>query len=397
MRLRPLHEALIAVGLAGSAVAVLRLGFGDLDGLARAIDHAPQAFYDFGAIYVRAGGAILSTPEPVEGFFYPPVFALLMVPFAAVPMEVALPVWAALQLASVAALAWLAPPALGLGGPVARLSSLALVLASFPVVHGLSWGQISGPLMAMVLGAAALARRGHRTGPAVLLASGLAAKLYVAGLLPAFLGPRGWPAVVGAGAGAVILALVVPLGILGPDGTLIFYEQVADGLAERSPLIRQDLNSHHVAHVVARWTGTVGPSLSTPAWLARVAGGLATVGLSVLAGMRAWRGQRASALVITLLATPLWVPTSWPHYLAYLPACQLVLGAWALRPETPGARRVLWGGAAVLSVALSTHPAVLIAGDPQLYNAAGALLVADLVLLVAALPPPPVEASRERA
>ena len=98
-----------------------------------AVDHllSGQSMYDLSATSMGAFGL----------FFYPPPFALLVLPFAVLPTDAGIAAWTiALVAASVGALALLPVPRL------TRLVVLLLAAVSWPLVYSIKLGQV-GPLL----------------------------------------------------------------------------------------------------------------------------------------------------------------------------------------------------------------------------------------------------------
>lgn len=89
------------------------------------------------------------------------------------------------------------------------------------------------------------------------------------------------------------------------------------------------------------------------------------------------------SFMLLFLSIPLFVGTSWPHYLAYLPLCQ-VLAFEMLRQNRKAStlRRKTLGGLLVLSVALASVMMFDLVGSWERYNGSGLLFWSNMSLLI---------------
>lgn len=282
----------------------------------------------------RLEGVALDDP-----YQYPPQFLLL--PRAALALtwdvEVVRVVWFALQASLFVAVA--AALALFVGGRAGRtaLWLLPAVLASFPVLHNLQFGQMHLPAVAVAVAAVlAVERRRPATGGA-LLALAILTKVFPAVLLPWLAVRRQWKALAACAATGAVVSLLA-LAVLGPAPFIAFVDnhlpRLADGSAfafdeawpELTELIVVD---NQGAFGLARKLGA-GPSAAatvnrifglavllaaaavglrrrtTPT--ARLATGLALLGLASLASPGAWGDYVPATAVwlLSLLAADLW-------------------------------------------------------------------------------------------
>jgi hypothetical protein len=372
------------------ALAYLWIAYGSPGGLARAIDHAPRAFVDFIYVFYPAGREVLDSGEVVQGFFYTPFFALLMAPLASMPGPPALLAWIVVQVISALALALLGLALVRERPPAMTVVYAAVFVLSFPVVHGFSWGQVSTPLAALALGAALAHERRRPLAAGGLLAVAASIKYFPVVLaLPWTLGRRK-RALLALAAGLAVLLLLVPLAVLGADGTRAFYGGVQQMVRANAEILSEDVNSQYVAHVLSRWAGGDGDAGSGALLDAGRGIGIAVTGaLALLTLAAGWmRVHRAPVwgLLLMLLATPFWVPTSWPHYFVYLPFAQLFLAASALHGTVSGrASRTTLLILVALSVLLSSVPGFQLVGGKEVYGASGMLFVANLLLVIAAV------------
>jgi hypothetical protein len=379
-----LPAAAVAVACAAAAGVVAVLGLPDE--MARTLDHAPRAFVDFMFVYFPAGDAVFTDSDPVQGFFYTPLFALLMAPIAALPPPVALVTWIALQLLAAAALALVGPLLARRVHDAALPVYAAVFVTSFPVIHNFAWGQVSVFLVLGVLAGALLERRGWPRTGAALLALTIAIKYYTAVALVPFLFARSWRFVGWTVLLALVLALAVPAALLGPGQTLHFYRSVSAEIAAADDWLVRDVNAQSLPHVLARALhhdpNDAGRTLQAASWTGRL---LALV-LLAGAGLRARAGAagRIDGLALALCSVPLWVPTSWPHYFVFLPFVQWL--TWTRWREHRGQAPLRAGAALVLLVAgilLASLPAFAAAGGKESYTALGLLLWSDLATTAA--------------
>jgi hypothetical protein len=185
--------------------------------------------------------------------------------------------------------------------------------------------------------------------------------------------------------GSTMALLVLPEVWIGWERGLQFQAVAAKALfAARETWIHHDPNSQFLPHVVRRIWGfgsgegwVIGRSLAY--------GGC--VGLLLVAWAAVRRDDASSDLaarMLFFLATPLWVPTSWPHYFCYLPASQwLLLDDLAGRVRRSRSVIVAAGGLVALSVAFSSVFALQASDGWYRYSSQGFLLAADLALALA--------------
>lgn len=345
--------SIAAVVLAGAQAGTLGHDYLAYDAAARRL-LAGRPLYDMD--FQAAGGFGL--------YYYPPPFALAVLPLAALcPAEAAVWVWTAVLLAALlAGIAVL---------PVARTTRwcvLGLAGLSWPVVYSIKLGQV-GPLL-LLLFAVGWRRLASDATLGVVAALGALVKVQPGLLLGWALLARRWRA---AAVGVVVLTTVAVAAspIVGPDSWGDFFTlltRVSDpiatagnvtvgALAERSGLGRP-------AAVVLQWLTVTAVAL---AWLVAglrcppVPGYLATVVVSQLLSPILWdhygillllpvawlleRGHRWSVLL--LLAAPwplvgLVPPIVYPATLFVAVAALVVEGLRAgnvLAPPAPAARR----------------------------------------------------------
>jgi len=365
-------------GIAGAALwggwlLSLALGTGTLDRMGQVVGTDFLQFYAAGWMIRHGQAARLYDPEAqlaaeraiigphlpaYHAFLNPPFFALLFVPFSALPYPLSFALWSALQLGLLAgSLRALQPE-----GPLWR--PLGWALTFLPVFASVSFGQ-NGLLSLAILAAAWRLWRGGRD----LAAGGVAGLLLykphlLLGLIALWLaeGRRGRRALVGLGlAGAGLLAL--SLGLL-PEATAA-YLPFAGSVYPDLPGWKA-FPIWHLHSLRGFWR------LLLPGWprLADALAALSALG-GALAALRFWRRHRdpalrfAAAIALTLWLTPHAMIYDWAILL--IPA--VLLGQ--AMPSRRAALRTLYAGiwaAAFLSLplVLATRALVGIALQPTI-------------------------------
>jgi hypothetical protein len=241
---RPSWQRLTLVLLIGLAINQLRVA---MEGWGSFVLRHP-GFADFGNYYVYAQVGLhqgwsrlydlgaqqqewlrLGGPDVIPWFpiIYPPPLAWLAVPFTVLPLPVAFACWAALLFGLVLLTCRLVAP-----GPTrtARWTTLAAVLAVYPVLFAVLLGQVLIVELAAVAGAWWLLTRGREI-PAGLLLTALVFKPQIAILLPVVLLMIGrWRTVAVWFVGSATIALVALL-TTGPAGLYQYALRLADAAA----------------------------------------------------------------------------------------------------------------------------------------------------------------------
>jgi alpha-1,2-mannosyltransferase len=288
------------------------LGY-DFRAYALAVDRllAGQSMYDLTATSMGAFGL----------FFYPPPFAVLVLPFALLPSGLDVMVWTfSLVAASIAAVALLPVPA------PTRLAVLLLAALSWPLLYSIKLGQV-GPLLLLLF---AIGWRWLDRPAPFGLAAGLGT---VIKLQPALL--IGWALVTGRRRAAIVaLGTVAALAavatvVAGPQAWL----DEATLLGRASQPI---LNEHGFGFGRLAYEAGAGESVATLIhWL--------NVALVVLVtGFVVWRASAVASYLAVVIASQFLSPVLWDHYAFVM----LLPAAWLL------ARGRWW--AAVIPLATST-------------------------------------------
>lgn len=241
---RPSLQRLAVILLIGLAINQLRVA---MEGWGSFVLRHP-GFADFGNYYVYAQVGLhqgwsrlydlaaqrqewlrLGGPDVIPWFpiIYPPPLAWLAVPFTLLPLPVAFACWAALLFGLVLLTCRLVAP-----GPtrMVRWTTLAAVLAVYPVLFAVLLGQVLIVELAAVAGAWWLITRGREL-PAGLLLTALVFKPQIAILLPVVLLMIGrWRTVAVWFVGSATIALMALL-TTGPSGLHDYALRLADAAA----------------------------------------------------------------------------------------------------------------------------------------------------------------------
>jgi hypothetical protein len=325
--------------------------------LIETIDHCPEWSCDFVRHYLpQAARFAAGEPGIAQGYLYPPLLGLLLIPLSALPPTTALAAWAVVQILSIIALILVGAWA-GRAHPRPLLAATVLVLTATGVWHSWKWGQISIGLNALIL-AGVLSSR-WRAGLALGLATAI--KGYPALLFPLLLVRRQWTAAAAMAASAAVLGLLLPVILIGAGPTLSFYAGIraesaritaasasGGGQSLAAALGRYFLDAGTViGHELRSGALIVGlhPDL-VPLLVVTVGGGL------VLLTVRRWAhfdAQLRSIWSVCLLCVLL--PPGWVHYFSFLPVIHLML--WA-RLRSAKLLGVLW-----LAITLDRLPIAL--------------------------------------
>ncbi|WIG60371.1 MAG: hypothetical protein OJF49_003119 [Ktedonobacterales bacterium] len=169
---------------------------------------------------VQAHGGCKPWHNPL--YVYPPLLAILLIPFTYLPCTYTTYLWHALTIALWAGCTLvMARRALAIG-PWQALAVTALSAFFLPLMQGLEIGQVHVVVLACCLGALVLAQRNRPSGAysaGALLAFGAFIKYFPAFLILYFLLRGQWRVVAGAAVAGVVLVLAQAL-IVGPQTLL---------------------------------------------------------------------------------------------------------------------------------------------------------------------------------
>lgn len=298
-------------------------------------------------------------------YIYPPLFAILMVPFALLSTFWASLAWYVL---SVVLVGWtlrmcvsLVKAALNFEGDPFLLYVLPLLLVLFPLLSALARGQTTPALLWLFTAGLFCAWKGHDWPGAVCFTGGILLKVFPIVLLAYFVWRKRWRFVAATLVATVIGALIIPAAVYGWQRNIDYLKKwvsvigkpALEAESERAdnPLYGQLLSSQlprnqSLSAVLTRVTAN-----PNARWLG-LAVGVVMAAIILIVGSRVTGGNEIyilSAAAVWMLLIP---PVSWAHYflLLLLPLPTLVAAAISAPDRT--VRRVA-GGALVCFGALA--------------------------------------------
>lgn len=349
-----------------------------------AIDFGDIPFSDFVTVYYPMGKEVLLTKTPVVGYHYSHFFALVLHPLGLLPLNIATVIWALLLLTTTFLFIWVSLRVVS-PSELKRLPLFAgLVFTSFPILHNFVWGQVGVFLTLLILGAlyASLKKKDITAG--ILLAAAVSLKYYPAIFVIPFLITRNRKTILAFFGACLLFLAVIPILILGWRETLEFVDQLSRGIYAEQ-LAAAGENSQSFFNVLIRWLGFLGHESQTARFILRTLGYLgveATIVLIFFLHRHSIPRALIWAFVLLSLSIPLFVATSWPHYLVYLPFCQLfVFFEIQERREYSSMHRRILFAVLFLSVFLASVFALHLSGHWKLYSGAGLLFVSNTLMM----------------
>ncbi len=312
-------------------------------------------FCDAVRFYLPQGDRLFRSTERLEGFIYPPPFALLMRVVVSAGWRASIYLWAAVVTASTVAL--LVVPLVGLfrRRRAAALAYGVLLVGGMPILSNFYWGQVSVLITVLVLGALLLHAKGHRTASALLLGGAISIKVYPLIFVLPLLFKRDLKALARCAAVTAACMVLLPVGVLGAAATVRFY---AGAFAHVETLGRTSGFAYYGPNVVSLLlTGRAAEGSALfrvlqVASLCLVASNALLLRRLVRAGVEHEPYWSAALLFSTL---PFLVGTSWLHSYAWLPLVQAFAAVVALENrERPAARTALLLAPVIASAALSS-------------------------------------------
>ncbi len=337
------------VGAGGSGVKRLsrwekRLGF-SLDEFGNKSWGSRIHRCDF-TVDTAAGQAVLDGSDIYQAhnirgwyYIYPPLFAILMVPFAVVPTFWAALAWYGLSvvlvISTVKMCASLVRETLHFRGDPLALYALPPLLVLFPLMSALARGQTTPVLLWLVTAGLVCAWKGQDMRGAMCLAGGILLKVFPIVLLAYFVWRRRWRLVLATLVGVAVGVFIIPAAVYGGHRNIdylkawvnVIGKPALEAESERAdnPLYGQLLSSQlprnqSLSAVLTRLTGN-----PRARWIG-MAVGVIMAGVILLVGRRAGASNEIyvlSAVVVWMLLIP---PVSWSHYfmLLLLPLTVLV-------------------------------------------------------------------------
>jgi alpha-1,2-mannosyltransferase len=288
---------------------------------------------------------VAGTAESLQGFLYPPPSIAMLLPFGLGSPETgfALLSWGALLAAIVALWLWLgALRDAGIAAPdrAARIMLMLLALASGPVFTCRA-GQVDTLILLIIVTGTVLAFRNRAVAGAALLAFGAWVKIYPALLmLPIVVDrKRRWPAILGFGAGVVIVPAFAAL-VFPPSVWWTYFTEMMPVMAGRT-IVNID-NQSLIADIV-RLTLPHKQALTTYDTVAvssLLRNGVALAGLVIIAAAqwRVWRTGAPQLVVagVAMAVISLIAPLGWSHSYAYALPLLVMVAAQAMERRAFG-------------------------------------------------------------
>jgi hypothetical protein len=355
-----------------------------LSGFVTSLDHGNVLFEDYVDHFYPMGRQILSSDRPVQGYFYSAFFALLLSPLSQLPETAAVWFWGILQVVSLALL-WSLPrrSLMKLPPNIGWLYALVF-LTSVPVLHNFKWGQVSVPITLIILGSIVAHQRGGRILSGALLGLAAAIKYYPGLFALYYLYRRDARALTAFAFAAVLFLLVFPAAVFTPAGVIDFQKESFAAISD-APWVAKNVNSQYLPHVALRVL-PFRPTEGTRAALTMAGFGVvcATLGLLWLHQRRTGRCDPPLFAAGAFLSLPFLLRTSWPHYFAFLPYCQMLI-LWRLWGMRQGWRAwsLVFCAVTLVSAALSSVFVFNLFPHWYMYSSRGLYLAADLLSLAA--------------
>jgi hypothetical protein len=391
-RRRQLVAVLLGAALAVAVLVIAHGGsfaswFGALDpvsarGSCRSSD-GPRPQCDLAKVYYPQGLELGNGPRAVFGFYYSPLFALFMQLLAQLPYAQARIVWL-LVIGSAALFLLVAPIALGWLRSAADALVYGLLFASsLPVLHDLSWGQVSSLMAALVVGSFLAYERGLRVLGAGLLALATSIKFFPALFALHYLGRRDERWLLWYMAFTGLFLVGIPVLFLGPGGFVTFLASLSDNLTQ---IAEYTLRSPHTSFAANALTPASPAGIDhTSSWY-RAALAIALLGAGAQLWMIARSGRHARTFLGAMLAfatIPFVVRSAWVHYFVFLPLMQaFVLREGRARPATP-VTRALFTAAPLVSAVLTSYALFALVASPDAFYRAAMPFWATITLLPA--------------
>lgn len=351
----------------------------DPDTFANTLDICDELFADFHIHYLPMASALPGTDRPVAGFFYPPLLGLALVPLGRLPETAAVWAWGLFQLGALALLVGAVAQLFRSRDPLGRSAIVLATLWSVPALHNLAWGQVSTFMSGLVIVSLVVAP----TASAVLLALGVALKVYPLVFVPLRAATRFGLRWLGLWAGATaVLLLGVPALFMGFEPMAGFYGWVWRYHAAVGPSIALDPNSQFIPHVLGRWLDVPRETGIPDLWLtaSRATGAAIVIFFATIAYLG--KTPRWVPVIGTLTSIAFLIPTSWAHYFAHLAPCFAGLALYGHDRSDRARLRLAIRWMGCIGVLLVSFPMQQLLGGWRPYAEAGIVAAANLLLLL---------------
>ena len=349
------------------------------------IDHCEIPFCDFVEFFYPMGHEIFASHAPVTGYYYSPLFAVVLGIFGALSADVSLLAWVGSIIVTMILMFFLSLKLTDIAVRRQIPVFLLFFLTSFPLVHNFKWGQVSVFLTFLVIFGGVLYEQNHRALSAGALVLAISIKYYPAIFLPYFLFKKDWKFLAWIVVWGVLDVFVLPSLVLGIDHTLDFYRTLAGGVYANE-VAGGGPNSQYIVNVFMRGVHALQTHSDALRFALAVAGfGVVYVNLVLilrLAGSMLPR-RTAWAFVVGFLTIVFYTATSWPHYLVFFPFCQFYLfrEIWGDSFLSTG-KRYLLSAMVLVSSFLSSIVLFNLIDDYRVYNGWGTLFWSDCIQLL---------------
>jgi hypothetical protein len=290
--------------------------------------HGRGPLFDFNIYYDQVRLLRLQPVVLLDRWYYPPFAAWLLWGFGWFSRETAQALWLALQGGLLLALVQSCASVLASLGPILRwVAAGSLTLASLPVIHGLSAGQVS--LLIAVLSIRGLAGVGDVRWLAAATAIKIYPVLYATGRLAR--GQLGFVARLAAWSAA--LGLVLPFSLMGPEAIALLWQRTYAVVRRSTGALSDDAQTvraivGRLFHARSLFDEVPQPLLfGLPEWFVVLLSVVVTVAIVVYSLLRL-RGRDPGhpiAIATILVSLSMVVEPGWIHGFAALPYAHAVL------------------------------------------------------------------------
>lgn len=373
--------------LFGIALFLLFRSYPDLDSFISGFGANDKLFSVFRAHYLPAAKALVAGEALPSGYVYPVAFAVAMEPFTWLSKPGALLAWGWLQVASTLLIA-LAPLKQLKRRPALIGPWLAVLALSWPILHGIRWGQVSTLVVGLGFVATTLIGRASWQIGAPLLATAVTIKLFPVIYLGSMIDRRRLPSAIVTIAWLLMIAIAFPILSLGVDGFIYQSQEVSAEIYRIGMKSLRHPDTQSVWAVIPRWFGMSSPrsdhARAAATIVSCILAAAALLGVTVARDRQDW-AARAWRFTLLTAIVPAMATSVWPHYFAWIPLAAFCLLVLVL--DSPGSP-ILRGAVLALSaiaVVLSSQPIALALGGWREYASSGLLLAAHFFVITAAV------------
>ncbi len=382
--------------------------------LARAIIQHMDPYLPISALAQRVLGVTLSPPLLLPTP-HPPTLGLLLLPITVLDYPAAAALWLVFETACLVISIYLLGRNVGVRlGILATLVIATIAVAWFPVSHELVLGQLTLPILLLLVAAERLLQSGRRTVGGALIGLSILLKPIAWPVLLIFVVRRSWRPLAGA-LPTILAGAAAAVAAIGFGGVFAYATQVLPSVARAYHAADRNISLWTVGWRVFEGMGSpVMPEMSAPPLIqSPVAASVVSAGLPVVilvAALVAIRKRsEATSFGLMLCVAVLISPISWIQDLILVLIPVVGVGAWLLRHNLPSRQTnfallvavmlVLgddWTRLAFLVGEITAFNSTgLIPFAPALLNLGPAVAVGALASLLIVLPDAPAEVRDE--